>query len=61
MTDLIALLDSLVDVSGHIKVPGVYDKVAKLTEEEAQLYGPIDFDLVRHGNLVIRIATRRWH
>ncbi|XP_038054212.1 cytosolic non-specific dipeptidase-like [Patiria miniata] len=56
MTDLIALLDSLVDVTGHIKVPGVYDKVAELTEEEASLYGPIDFDLEEYRQ---EIGTER--
>ncbi|XP_022083773.1 cytosolic non-specific dipeptidase-like [Acanthaster planci] len=45
MTDLVVLLNSLVDVKGHIKVPGVYDKVAELTEEESKLYAPIDFDM----------------
>ncbi len=47
MADLIALLGSLVDEKGHIKVPGVYDSVAELTPEEEKLYGPIDFSLVR--------------
>ncbi|XP_038054878.1 cytosolic non-specific dipeptidase-like [Patiria miniata] len=56
MTDLIALLDSLVDVTGHIKVPGVYDKVAELTEEEASLYGPIDFDMEEYRQ---EIGTER--
>ena len=49
MTDLVALLDSLVDVSGHILVPGVYDKVDVLTDEEAKLYENIDFDMVSAG------------
>ena len=46
MTDLIALLGSLVDANGRIKVPGVYDSVAELTSEEEKLYGPIDFSMV---------------
>ncbi|XP_072031333.1 cytosolic non-specific dipeptidase-like isoform X1 [Amphiura filiformis] len=45
MADLIALLGSLVDENGRIKVPGVYDSVAELTPEEEKLYGPIDFSL----------------
>ncbi|XP_062985872.1 beta-Ala-His dipeptidase [Elgaria multicarinata webbii] len=45
MSDLIALLDSLVNSSGHILIPGIYDDVAPLTEEEKQLYEPIEFDL----------------
>ncbi|XP_052699358.1 cytosolic non-specific dipeptidase-like isoform X1 [Crassostrea angulata] len=45
MADLIALLDTLVDNKGRILIPGIYDSVAKLTEEEKKLYEPIDFDL----------------
>ncbi|XP_072031332.1 cytosolic non-specific dipeptidase-like [Amphiura filiformis] len=45
MTDLIALLGSLVDENGRIKVPGIYDSVAELTPEEEKLYEPIDFSL----------------
>ncbi|XP_033646063.1 cytosolic non-specific dipeptidase-like [Asterias rubens] len=56
MTDLIALLDSLVDVNGHIKVPGVYDKVDKLSAEEAKLYDNIDFDLEEYRQ---EIGTER--
>ncbi|KAK3103881.1 hypothetical protein FSP39_022629, partial [Pinctada imbricata] len=44
MSDLIAILDSLVDVSGKILIPGVNDTVADLTEEEKKLYKDIDFD-----------------
>ena len=46
MTDLITLLGSLVDVRGKILIDGVNDSVLPLTEEEAKLYGPIDFDPV---------------
>jgi len=45
MTDLIALMGSLVDRKGKIMVPGMYDMVAPLTEEEKKLYEKIDFDL----------------
>lgn len=45
MTDLVNLLGVLVDVKGHIQVPGIYDTVAKLTEEEENLYQSIDFDM----------------
>ncbi|XP_061178072.1 cytosolic non-specific dipeptidase-like [Saccostrea echinata] len=44
MADLIALLSTLVDSKGHILIPGIYDSVAKLTEEEKKMYEPIDFD-----------------
>ncbi|XP_008106947.2 beta-Ala-His dipeptidase isoform X1 [Anolis carolinensis] len=45
MSDLIALLDSLVNSCGHILVPGIYDDVAPLTEEEKKQYELIEFDL----------------
>lgn len=45
MTDLIALMGSLVDSKGKILVPGIYDSVAAVTNEEAALYEPIDFDM----------------
>ncbi|GAB1301912.1 Beta-Ala-His dipeptidase [Apodemus speciosus] len=45
MTDLIALLGSLVDSSGHILIPGIYDQVAPITEEEKTMYKNIDLDL----------------
>ncbi|XP_039383933.1 beta-Ala-His dipeptidase-like isoform X1 [Mauremys reevesii] len=50
MTDLIALLDSLVDTSGRILIPGVYDDVASFTEEEKKLYEAIEFDLEEYKN-----------
>ncbi|KAL8589235.1 Metallopeptidase M20 [Nucella lapillus] len=46
MTDVIALMGSLVDVKGKILVPGVCDRVKALTPEEEALYGPIEFDMV---------------
>ncbi|KAI1885528.1 hypothetical protein AGOR_G00204710 [Albula goreensis] len=45
MTDLIALLGSLLDNTGKILVPGLNDAVAPLTEEEKKLYEDIHFDL----------------
>lgn len=36
---------SLVDKKGKILVPGIYNDVAPLTEEEKKLYEKIDFDL----------------
>ncbi|XP_028673047.1 beta-Ala-His dipeptidase-like isoform X1 [Erpetoichthys calabaricus] len=50
MADLIALLDSLVDAKGQILVPGIYDDVAPLTEEERKLYENIQFDLEEYKN-----------
>ncbi|XP_071957141.1 cytosolic non-specific dipeptidase-like [Antedon mediterranea] len=44
MADVIALLNTLVDVNGKILVPGVTDTVAELTPEEKAKYEAIDFD-----------------
>ncbi|KAJ7338626.1 hypothetical protein JRQ81_012528 [Phrynocephalus forsythii] len=45
MSDLIALLDSLTNSSGYIMIPGIYDDVAPLTDEELKQYELIEFDL----------------
>ncbi|XP_074638703.1 cytosolic non-specific dipeptidase-like isoform X2 [Acropora palmata] len=44
MSDLIYLLDHLVDVKGKILVPGINDNVAPLTDGERATYTDIDFD-----------------
>lgn len=44
MTDLIAMLDTLLDKDGKILIPGMYDDVEALTDEEKQLYAKADFD-----------------
>uniref|UniRef100_A0A674BXR9 Cytosolic non-specific dipeptidase n=1 Tax=Salmo trutta TaxID=8032 RepID=A0A674BXR9_SALTR len=49
MTDLIALLGSLVDKKGKILVPGMYEEVANITDEEKKLYEKIDFDMVEYA------------
>lgn len=41
---------SLTDSAGHILIPGIYDHVAPLTEEEKELYGAIDLDLEEYRN-----------
>jgi len=43
MIDLVNLLNSLVDAKGKILIPGIYDSVAPLTEEEKKSYETIDF------------------
>ncbi|XP_026555240.1 cytosolic non-specific dipeptidase isoform X1 [Pseudonaja textilis] len=49
MTDLIALMGSLVDKKGKILIPGIYETVASLTNEEQRLYDKIDFDLKEYA------------
>ncbi|XP_075389317.1 beta-Ala-His dipeptidase [Tenrec ecaudatus] len=50
MADLVALLGSLVDSSGQILVPGIYDSVSPVTEEERAMYSAIDLDLGEYRN-----------
>ncbi|XP_053324331.1 beta-Ala-His dipeptidase-like [Spea bombifrons] len=45
MSDLIYLLDTLVDAKGHIRIPGIYDGVVPLTEKEIKLYKDLEFKL----------------
>lgn len=45
MSDLIYLMNTLVDVNGHILVDGLYDDVVKITETELTNYKDIHFDL----------------
>lgn len=40
-----SLTASLVDKKGKILIPGIYDSVAPLTEDEKKLYEKIEFDL----------------
>jgi hypothetical protein len=46
MVDLVAVLNELVDARGKILIPGIYDSVRALTDEEKSLYESIDFDPV---------------
>jgi len=45
MIDLVKVLGSLVDVSGKILVPGIYDEVAPMGPDEEASYSKVDFDL----------------
>lgn len=44
MSDLIYLLDQLVDKDGKILITDVYKSVEPLTEDEKKLYSDIEFD-----------------
>lgn len=44
MTDLIYLMNTLVDKDGKILITDIYKSVAPLTESEKKLYDSIDFD-----------------
>ncbi|KAG8038352.1 hypothetical protein G9C98_006679, partial [Cotesia typhae] len=45
MSDLIFLLNSLVDVNGRILIDGIYDQVDKITDAELKSYQDIEFDV----------------
>ncbi|XP_075069322.1 beta-Ala-His dipeptidase-like [Mixophyes fleayi] len=45
MSDLIYLLDLLVDVKGKILIPGIYEDVLPLNEQEKELYKGLEFNL----------------
>ncbi|XP_040209819.1 cytosolic non-specific dipeptidase-like [Rana temporaria] len=45
MSDLIYLLGQLADVKGKILIPGIYDDVLPLTEQEKELYKNLEFNL----------------
>jgi Cys-Gly metallodipeptidase DUG1 len=49
MIDLCWVLSKLTDPKGKILIDGIENMVAKLTEEEKQLYEKIDFDMVGLG------------
>ncbi|CAK8695394.1 unnamed protein product [Clavelina lepadiformis] len=45
MSDLVAIMSSLVDKKGKILIPGINESVAAVTDDELVSYDPIDFDL----------------
>ena len=44
MVDLMTLMSKLVDSQGHILIPGIYDSVVRLTEDEEKVYSSLEFD-----------------
>lgn len=46
MSDLIYLLDQLVDLKGNIIIPKINEDVLPLTDDERATYTDIDFDKV---------------
>ncbi|XP_031759161.1 cytosolic non-specific dipeptidase isoform X1 [Xenopus tropicalis] len=50
MTDLIALMGSLVDKKGKILIPGINEAVAPVLKEEKDIYEAIEFDLEDFAN-----------
>ncbi|KAF4662744.1 Metallopeptidase M20 [Perkinsus olseni] len=50
LNDLIELMSTLVDSSGKILIPGMYDEVAELTTEERRKYEVCDFDIEAYAN-----------
>nr|XP_022904090.1 cytosolic non-specific dipeptidase [Onthophagus taurus] len=59
MSDLIHILDRLVDKNGKILIPGIYDEVAPLQEGESELYNKITFDVHEYRNDVGTTALAR--
>ncbi|RZB39994.1 cytosolic non-specific dipeptidase [Asbolus verrucosus] len=48
MTDLVYLLNTLVDKNGKIQVTGIYNEVAPLHKNEHEIYKKIDFDVCQY-------------
>lgn len=45
MSDLIYVLNQLVDIKGNILIPNIGDDVEPLSEKEKELYDKIQFDV----------------
>ncbi|XP_050543642.1 cytosolic non-specific dipeptidase isoform X2 [Daktulosphaira vitifoliae] len=48
MSDLIHILDKLVDHKGKILIPGIYNDVEPLSEKEKELFMKLDFNVDNH-------------
>ncbi|XP_050301476.1 cytosolic non-specific dipeptidase-like [Anthonomus grandis grandis] len=71
MSDLVHVMNSLVDKEGKILVEGLYNEVAPLTSTEEQIYEKIDFDVgeykddikapkLLHNEVKEKILMHRW-
>ncbi|GLV45540.1 Cytosolic non-specific dipeptidase 2 [Carabus blaptoides fortunei] len=71
MSDLVYLLNTLVDKDGRILIPNLYKEVKPLTSEEEELYKKIEFDVsdfrgdvgckrLRHNEDKIQLLMHRW-
>jgi hypothetical protein len=50
MSDLVYILDQLVDVKGNILIPGINEGVEPLSEKEKKLYEKMEFDVDAYIN-----------
>lgn len=50
MSDLIALLNTLLDKDGEILIPGIMEDVEIISPEEQKMYSNIDFDIDAYKN-----------
>jgi len=48
MSDLLYILNMLVDVKGNILIPGINEGVEPLDEKEKELYTKIQYDIDAH-------------
>ncbi|PAV83543.1 hypothetical protein WR25_08172 [Diploscapter pachys] len=70
LADLFWVMSQLTDVNGNILVPGIYDDVAPMTDEERKSYETIDFDVTEFRDSVgakrlpiedkTKLLQRRW-
>ncbi|MFH4977345.1 hypothetical protein AB6A40_004054 [Gnathostoma spinigerum] len=52
MNDVIWILSQLTDLNGTIRIPQIYELVRPVTDEERNLYAPIDFDVDYYKNSI---------
>ena len=59
MSDLIYLLDQLVDLKGNIIIPKINEDVAPLTDDERATYTDIDFDKVGNRISLMKVTSNK--